>query len=106
MKCTLILYVGGGTYNLTVAANAKFLSNFSMAILFYSQIFCQKSAESKLSKKYFYIFILMPELGFEFGPLISQRTTYKTPATSAENIVPITENVSDNSNFSVSQCFL
>ena len=47
MLCVLILYVSGGTYSLTSTLNDRFLKNFLMAGLFYSQGFCQKSAEKK-----------------------------------------------------------
>ena len=42
----------------------KYLRDFSMADLFYAQSFSQKSAEKKLPKKYFHIFILMSDLGY------------------------------------------
>ena len=42
------------------------LEKLFMAILFYSQSFCQKSAERQQPKKYFFhIFVLMSGLGFE-----------------------------------------
>ena len=42
-----------------------FLRKFSWQFLFYSQSFCQKSAERKSPKKYFLYFILMSGLGLE-----------------------------------------
>ena len=36
----------------------------------YSQSYCQKSTEWKWPKKYFHIFVLMSDLGFELGPYV------------------------------------
>ena len=44
----------------------------------YSQSFCQQSAERKRPKKYFHIFVLMTDLGFELGPKAYQTTAYHT----------------------------
>ena len=55
MLCALILYVSGGTYNLKCIPNNRFLRNFFMACLFYSQIFCQKSTKRKRPKNFFLI---------------------------------------------------
>ena len=54
----LKLYVSGGTYSLTSSVNDRFLEKLFMAISFYSQSFCQKSAERKPPKKYFSYFVL------------------------------------------------
>ena len=51
--------------------NDRFLRNFFMAGLFYSQSFCQKFAERKSPKKYFF-FILR----FGVGPGIQIRATF------------------------------
>ena len=84
MLCTLILYVSGGIYRLTSTPNDRFLKNYFMAGLFYSQSFqklfhgrfiycqsfCHKSAERKSLKKYcFHCFVLMSDLGYERGLL-------------------------------------
>ena len=39
-------------------------------LIFYfdAQSFSKKSAEKKLPKEYFHIFVLMSDLGFELGP--------------------------------------
>ena len=50
----LILYVICGTYSLTSTPNNRFLRNFCMTGLFNSQSFCQKSAERKSPKKYYF----------------------------------------------------
>ena len=55
----LILYISGRTYSFKSAPNDSvfffffFLQTLFLAILFYSQSFCQKSAERKSLKKYF-----------------------------------------------------
>ena len=56
MLCALILYVRGITYSLMSIAYNRFLRNFSWQFYFYTQSFCQKSAERKSPKKYFFIF--------------------------------------------------
>ena len=46
--------------------NDRFFEKLFMAILFTSQSFCQKCAERKSPKKYFFsYFVLMPGLGLE-----------------------------------------
>ena len=68
MLCALILYVSGRTYSLTSTSNNRLLRNFYMAGLFYSLNCCQKSAEKKSPKKYFFsYFVLMPDMGFEWA---------------------------------------
>ena len=62
--CALILYVSGGTYSLTSTPNDRILRKIFHGKFIYSQNVCQKSAESKSPKKYF---ILIPDLGYDFG---------------------------------------
>ena len=68
MLCTLILYESGGTYSLTSAPNDRFLRNFFMAGLFDSQSFCQKSAERKSPKKYFFSYFHFWWLTWDTNP--------------------------------------
>ena len=42
------------------------------------QSFCQKSAERKSPKKYFHIFVLMSDLGFELGSYVYLANTLST----------------------------
>ena len=57
MLCLLILYISGWTYSLNSTSNNRFLRSFMVILLFFSQSFCQKYAESSKSpKKYFFIF--------------------------------------------------
>ena len=46
--CVLILYISGETYILKSTPNYRFFKNLFMAVLIYSQSFCQKSADSCL----------------------------------------------------------
>ena len=62
MLCVLILYISGGTYSLKTTSNDRFFEKLFMAILFYSQSFCQKSAERKSLNKNFSYFVLMSGL--------------------------------------------
>ena len=62
MLCALILNVSDGNLLFDVDFERQIFEKLIMAILF-----CQKSAERKSSKKYFYIFLLMSELVFELG---------------------------------------
>ena len=57
MLCALILYISEKTYSFRSIRNDRFLrfEKFFMAILFHPQSDCQKSAEKKLQKKYFFI---------------------------------------------------
>ena len=54
MLCALILYVSGGIDRLTSTPKDRFFRNFFMAGLFYTQSFCQKSAEWISPKKYIF----------------------------------------------------
>ena len=65
MLCVLTLYISGRTYSLNWTLNVRFFEKLFMAILFYSQSFCQKSTERKSPKKYFLYFVLMSGLGLE-----------------------------------------
>ena len=57
MLCVLILYISGGIYSLNTTPNDRFFEKHFMAVfLIYSQSFCQKSAERKSPKKYFFVF--------------------------------------------------
>ena len=71
MLCALILDVSGGTFSLMSFPYDRFSRNFFMAVLNYSQSFCQKSSGGKSPKKYFFFIfrqndIMMAELGY--GP--------------------------------------
>ena len=57
MLCVLILYKSGGTYSLRPTPNYRFFETLFMAVLFYSQSFCQNSSERKSPKKYFLYFV-------------------------------------------------
>ena len=57
MLCVLILYISGGTESLNSTPNDSFFEKLFMAVLIYSQSFCQKSAERKSPKKYFLYFV-------------------------------------------------
>ena len=60
------LYISGGIYNLKSTPKDRlffFFENFFMAVLIYSQSFCQKFGERKSPKKYFSY--LMSGLGLE-----------------------------------------
>ena len=61
MLCALILYMSCGTYSLKSIAKTDFSEAFFMAILFTLTV---------LPKKYFHIFVLMSDLGFELGPYV------------------------------------
>ena len=63
-----------------------FLGNFFMAILIYSQRFCNKSAERKSPKKYVLHFILTSEARTLALSLLSQHTTHYTTAISVLSI--------------------
>ena len=84
MLCVFILYMSGGIYRLKSPPNDRFFVKLFMAIFTYSQSFCQKSAERKAPKKYFFVFC------FDVQPwtrtltlgLIRQYTTYYTTTTS------------------------
>ena len=52
-----------------VDSNDRFLRIFLWQFYF-SQSFCQKSAEMKSLKKYFHIFVLKSDVGFELGPYV------------------------------------
>ena len=54
-----------GTYSLKSTPKDKFFEKLFMAVLIYSQSFCQKSAERKSPKKYFLYFVLISGLGLE-----------------------------------------
>ena len=77
MLYVLILYISGGTNSLKATPNYRFFKKLFMAILFYSQSFCQKSAE-KIAEEILFVFRFdawptTRTLGFH---LISQYTTY------------------------------
>ena len=65
MLCALVLYMSGGNYSLKSIFEKLFHGNF-----IYTQSFCKKSAERKSPKKYFHIFVLMRDMGFELKPCI------------------------------------
>ena len=67
-----------------VDTEQQIFEKLSWQLFIYSQRFCQTSADRKSPKKYFRIFVLMSDLGFELVPygLISQHTAYQTTATS------------------------
>ena len=48
----------------------KFKVDSEQQTFIYSQSFCQKSAGRKPPKKYFHIFVLMSDQGFELGPYV------------------------------------
>ena len=50
MLCVLILSISGGTYSLKSTPKDRFFEKLYMAVLLYSQSFCQKSAERKSPK--------------------------------------------------------
>ena len=50
MLCVLIIYINGGTYSLKSPLYKRFLKNFFMAIIIYSQNFRQKPAWRELLK--------------------------------------------------------
>ena len=56
-RIVCVLYMSGGTHNLTSTPNDRFLRKFFIAGFIYSQSFCQKSAEMKSPTKYFFIHI-------------------------------------------------
>ena len=65
MLCALIFFTWfAGTNYLMSTLNDRFLRNFFMVILFYSQSFCQKSVESKWLKKLFFISRFIVNLRF------------------------------------------
>ena len=49
-------YISGETYSLKSTPHDRFFEKLFMAVLIYSQSFCQKSAERKSPKKYFSYF--------------------------------------------------
>ena len=53
----------------------------------YSQSFCQKPAERKSPKKYFHIFVLMPDLGYEPGGSMPNNPTHFLPTCSKANSI-------------------
>ena len=55
--CVNFIHEWWGPYSLTSTPNDRFLWNFFMAGLFNFESFCQKSAERKSPKKYFFSFI-------------------------------------------------
>ena len=55
MLCALILYMSGGTYSKSRLLTTDFWGTFHGNFI-YSQSFCQKFAERKSIKKYFFIF--------------------------------------------------
>ena len=58
--CVLIADVYGVTFSLKFTPKTRSFELLFMAILFYTQGFCQQTAESKLTMKYFYhIYVLM-----------------------------------------------
>ena len=69
--------MSGGTYSLTSTQKDRFLRNSFTAGFIYFQSFCQKSAERKSPKKYFFISFLLTDLGYEplLLRLISRHTT-------------------------------
>ena len=83
--CVNFLYISGGTYSLKSTPNDRFWETIHGHFFIYSQSFCQKSAERKSPKKYFFVF------RFDVWPgtrtlafrLINQHTTYKATVTSS-----------------------
>ena len=61
---------------LEVDSNDRFFEKLFMTILFILSFFCQKSADRKSPKKYFHIFVLMSDLGFELGLTPNKLTHY------------------------------
>ena len=53
-----------------VDSERQIFEKLYMEILFTLKSFCQKSADRKSPKKYFHIFVLMSDLGFELGPYV------------------------------------
>ena len=84
MLCALILYVGGGTYSLTLTPNDRFLRNFCMAGLFALRVFGRNLLGGSRRRNIFHISFLMTDLGYQSRllRLISRHTTYQTTATS------------------------
>ena len=83
MLCVLILYMSGGSYSFKVDSERQIFEKLLMAVLNYSQSFCQKSAERKSPKN---IFVFCFDIWFGARTLalrlISHNTTYQTTATS------------------------
>ena len=66
MLCVLILYISAGTYSFKSTSNDRFFEKLFHGGFIYFQSFCQKSAEWKSPKKYFFsYFVLMSGLGLE-----------------------------------------
>ena len=78
MLCVLILYISSGIYNLkSTPSDRFFFKNFSWQFLIYSQSFCQKSAERKSPKKYFFFHISFWYLPWDTNPgFISNKLTH------------------------------
>ena len=57
MLCALILYVSGGTFNLTSTPNNKFFEELLHGSFICSQSSCQKSDERKCRRNVFFFFI-------------------------------------------------
>ena len=67
MLCALIVYMRGGTYSLKATPNDRFLRRFFMAIFLLSEFLLDICSEEAAAKKYFHLFVLMSNLGFELG---------------------------------------
>ena len=59
MLCVLVLYISGETYSLRSTLNDGFFEKLFMAVLIFSQSFCQKSAEKKSPQKCFLFWCLV-----------------------------------------------
>ena len=61
----LMLYVSGGTYNLTSTSNDKFLGNFFMAGLFTLRVLARNLLRGNRRRNIFHISFLTTDLGYE-----------------------------------------
>ena len=52
--CGLILYMSGGTYNLTLIPKDRFLRNFFMAVLFTLRVFARNSLRGNCRRNIFF----------------------------------------------------
>ena len=75
----LILYMNGGTYNLTSTQNDDFLRNLFMAGLFTPRVF-ERNLLRENSRRYIFFFIfrfdVWPGIRTQALRLISQHTSY------------------------------
>ena len=63
--CSIILYMSGVTYSLTLTPNDRFLRKFFMAGLFTLRVFARNLLRGNRQRNIFHISFLMTELGYE-----------------------------------------